>query len=218
MKTSNYISIFGLLAFLLSSCGSLSISQKRYSRGLNIDWFSAKEDKGIEQKQSSKKVRKLPEFQMAQNTEVSAELTSAIVEMETPAFRPVTAGSSLNPLLAQASATKNNGSVKAKSNLVSKVTVGLKNTAQKMVQKAPVRLSSKSIVNQTSDSDVNLILLVLLAIFIPPLAVYLYFGEITAHFWINIILCLVGGGIGGAVGYWGLGIIHALLVVFGIFG
>jgi uncharacterized membrane protein YqaE (UPF0057 family) len=63
-----------------------------------------------------------------------------------------------------------------------------------------------------------LILLVILALLLPPLAVYLYFGEINVHFWINLILCLVGGGVGVVVGYWGLAIIHALLVVFGVFG
>ena len=59
MKTSNYISIIAIMAFILSSCGSLSISQKRYSKGLNIDWFAAKEDKGAAQKVSVRKSKKV---------------------------------------------------------------------------------------------------------------------------------------------------------------
>jgi uncharacterized membrane protein YqaE (UPF0057 family) len=69
--------------------------------------------------------------------------------------------------------------------------------------------------------DVNTILLVILAIIIPPLAVFLFEGA-SSRFWIDLILALIGWG----VGFWLLGglgwicglaaIIYALLIVLGV--
>jgi uncharacterized membrane protein YqaE (UPF0057 family) len=53
--------------------------------------------------------------------------------------------------------------------------------------------------------DSNKVLKIVLAIFIPPLAVYLHEGKITGNFWINLVLTFVLFGIGG--------IIHALYLV-----
>jgi len=57
-------------------------------------------------------------------------------------------------------------------------------------------------------SNVPLILLVILAIFIPALAVFLYEG-VTTNFWISLILMLL-------VVSWLIGSIFALLVIFGV--
>ena len=54
--------------------------------------------------------------------------------------------------------------------------------------------------------DERTILLVILAILLPPLAVYLHQGEINTKFWISLILTLL---------IWVPGIIYALLVVLG---
>lgn len=55
--------------------------------------------------------------------------------------------------------------------------------------------------------DERTILLVILAILLPPLAVYLYENAITTKFWISLILTLL---------FWVPGIIYALLVVLGV--
>ena len=52
--------------------------------------------------------------------------------------------------------------------------------------------AKKDLVNSGSDSDVNLVLLVILAILIPPLAVYLKNKSIDKWFWITLILSLLG--------------------------
>ena len=46
--------------------------------------------------------------------------------------------------------------------------------------------------------DVELILLVIIALFIPPLAMYLYDGDTTSRFWISLILMLA------AIPLWGI--------------
>ncbi|MBA2498147.1 MAG: YqaE/Pmp3 family membrane protein [Chitinophagaceae bacterium] len=52
----------------------------------------------------------------------------------------------------------------------------------------------------------NTLLLVILAILLPPLAVYLHQGEINSKFWIALLLTLL---------FWIPGIIYALVVILG---
>lgn len=56
-------------------------------------------------------------------------------------------------------------------------------------------------------TDDNTILLAILAILLPPLAVYLKENAITTHFWISLILTLL---------FWLPGVIYAMLVVFDV--
>lgn len=69
-------------------------------------------------------------------------------------------------------------------------------------------LSSNQQKQKFSNSDVNLILLVILSILLPPLAVYLYEDDITSLFWIDVILTIF---------FWIPGVIFALVVVLGGF-
>lgn len=50
----------------------------------------------------------------------------------------------------------------------------------------------------------NKVLQVIVALFIPPLAVYMKNGKVDNAFWINIVLCILGGV---------PGVLHALYVV-----
>ena len=56
------------------------------------------------------------------------------------------------------------------------------------------------------EADTDTLLLVILAILLPPLAIYLYEGEINNRFWISLILTLLG---------WLPGIIYALVLILG---
>ena len=68
------------------------------------------------------------------------------------------------------------------------------------------------------DVDTNTLLLVVLAILLPPLAVYLYEEETNTKFWVTLLLFLLG--IAGAVFFsWLLifaAVVYALLVVLGV--
>jgi uncharacterized membrane protein YqaE (UPF0057 family) len=68
-----------------------------------------------------------------------------------------------------------------------------------------------------NDVDTNTLLLVVLAILLPPLAVYLHEKETNTKFWVTLLLFLLG--IAGAVFFsWLLifaSIVYALLVVLG---
>lgn len=56
-----------------------------------------------------------------------------------------------------------------------------------------------------SSNRVEQWVLAVLAIFIPPLAVYLYEDSFTGNFWLDLVLCLL---------FWLPGIIYAFLVIF----
>src|SRR5687767_10107689 len=60
--------------------------------------------------------------------------------------------------------------------------------------------------NEGKEPSTNTLLLVILAILLPPLAVYLHEGEINSRFWIALILTLL---------FWLPGVIYALIVILG---
>ena len=60
---------------------------------------------------------------------------------------------------------------------------------------------------QGKAADEQTILLVILAILLPPLAVYLHQNAINTKFWISLILTLL---------FWVPGVIYSLLVVLGV--
>ncbi len=68
----------------------------------------------------------------------------------------------------------------------------------------PNDLSASHQQHRVSSSGDDLFLLVLLAIFIPPLAVFLYEDDITNHFWIDLLLTIL---------FFIPGIIYALYII-----
>jgi uncharacterized membrane protein YqaE (UPF0057 family) len=56
------------------------------------------------------------------------------------------------------------------------------------------------------DASTNTLLLAILAILLPPLAVYLHEDAINSKFWISLLLTLL---------FWIPGVIYALIVIFG---
>ena len=67
------------------------------------------------------------------------------------------------------------------------------------------------------DAETNTILLAILAILLPPLAVYLYENDATSRFWITLVLFILG--VTGALFFSTLfllaAIVYALIVILG---
>jgi uncharacterized membrane protein YqaE (UPF0057 family) len=59
---------------------------------------------------------------------------------------------------------------------------------------------------QGEAAEINLLLLILITILIPPLGVYLHEGEINTRFWISLILTLL---------FYFPGLIYSLIVILG---
>ena len=80
----------------------------------------------------------------------------------------------------------------------------------KKERKLRVRNAKKELKNFKAEkragraADDNKVLLVILAILLPPLAVYLHEAEINTKFWISLVLTLL---------FWIPGVIYALIVV-----
>jgi uncharacterized membrane protein YqaE (UPF0057 family) len=111
-------------------------------------------------------------------------------------------------------ADQNVNKANVQKNLVSSISIVKEN-----VKKEAVKLTKKN--SSSPAGDVATILLVILAILIPPLAVFLFEG-VTSRFWIDLILAIIGWGVGfyllGGLG-WICGIasiIYALLIVLNV--
>jgi uncharacterized membrane protein YqaE (UPF0057 family) len=77
-----------------------------------------------------------------------------------------------------------------------------RHSLKQAIQQYRSAIKSKS---PTSPTDDSMLLLVILAILLPPLAVYIFKGGITTEFWICLLLTLLLAWIGG--------IIYALFVI-----
>jgi|GEM_PF-914160 len=88
-------------------------------------------------------------------------------------------------------------------NQVAPATKAPSKIAQKVMNKV-----TKKLVKKESGNDIdNKLVLVIIAIFLPWLAVYLYEGEITLNFWLSLLLWFL---------FWIPGFIYALLVIFDV--
>jgi uncharacterized membrane protein YqaE (UPF0057 family) len=81
-----------------------------------------------------------------------------------------------------------------------------KKSRLKEVKKQLKQLKADKKAGKVNKAETELALLIILAILLPPLAVYLHQGEINSKFWIALILTLL---------FWLPGVIYALIVVLG---
>jgi uncharacterized membrane protein YqaE (UPF0057 family) len=77
---------------------------------------------------------------------------------------------------------------------------------QKRSLKQTLKQYKQDVSNGASDADTNTILLVILAILLPPVAVLVHQEELNSKFWIALLLTLL---------FYLPGLIYALLVIFG---
>ena len=80
-----------------------------------------------------------------------------------------------------------------------------KNTRIKEVKKAIQKFKAEK-AGKGQAAEINMLLLILITILIPPLGVYLHQGEINSKFWISLILTLL---------FYFPGLIYSLIVILG---
>jgi len=194
------LSIFTIVILLFSSCGSLSISQKRYSNGLNIDWFAGKDKKADSPKvtKKTKKNHQVAVLETMTNDDVltqTSEYVSASLPSET-----------ITVDLSQSNTTEqvkhNKSRVKTRANQTSEKSGINKLSAIKTLSKI-----KKYGIAKTDDSVNILYLIMAFFPFLCLIAVYLYDGqELTTNFWVDLVLHLTVLG----------AIVFAILVVLGM--
>lgn len=197
MKTKSLLQlsgIFMMITLVLSSCNSsIEISKRRHSKGYYVsigsDSHKAKSQKATELNNAATSKK--------EEAKVAVEETEATVTTESSDVAVAPAAKTENTEVSTATTTVTAG--KTVTDKVAKQSKGSK-------LKKAIQLKKALKKNKLEDNtDVALLLLVILAIILPPVAVYMVKG-LEAHFWISILLTLL---------FWLPGVIHALLVVFG---
>ena len=226
MKIKLMLSVSLIATLILGSCASSNevtgggfLQKRKYTNGVyfkgngNLKGTSAKnEEKELDifkgEERNSKKY--------VSSTTASSETTS---ELETIFAEESVQAEDVNEemtVLSDGVASENNSKTKTISAVETKQSSNIE--SQREVNQHSKKVNLRKKMQKAPAGDVELILLVILALIIPPLAVYLYEGA-TQRFWIDLILALIGFG----VGFWlfgGLGwicalvsVIYALLIV-----
>ncbi len=226
MKIKLMLSVSLIATLILGSCASSNevtgggfLQKRKYTNGVyfkgngNLKGTSAKiEEKELDifkgEERNSKKY--------VSSTTASSETTS---ELETIFAEESVQAEDVNEemtVLSDGVASENNSKTKTISAVETKQSSNIE--SQREVNQHSKKVNLRKKMQKAPAGDVELILLVILALILPPLAVYLYEGA-TQRFWIDLILALIGFG----VGFWllsGLGwicglvsVIYALLIV-----
>jgi uncharacterized membrane protein YqaE (UPF0057 family) len=195
-----YLPLILILVAALSSCGALRVEKRHYRGGFYVDFNNNK----------------------TENVTPAAKEDVAVINEENPAPVNVTEESPKSTEAAAKPSEEQHNTQATKTSEKSSdspeaISLNLPSVDQPSSDKTSVE-EPASENNAAPDSDVMLIVLVILAIIIPPLAVYLKEG-LTGRFWLILILSILGGGfffypvIGGL---FLLAIILALLIVLDI--
>jgi uncharacterized membrane protein YqaE (UPF0057 family) len=191
------LSIFSISILLLSSCGSLSISQKRYSNGLNIDWFVGK-DKKADSPIVAKKTKKTHQEAVMQ-TIAKVDVQPQTNEFVSEALNSEPNKVDLSQSFSKQQLTKHRSNVIASTN----------NVKEKVNKIRTIKTLSKIKKAGISKTDDSVNVLYLIMAFFPILcliAVYLYDGQVSTNFWVDLILHITVIG----------AMVFAVLVVLGI--
>jgi uncharacterized membrane protein YqaE (UPF0057 family) len=186
--------LFGLIAGALASCSSVEIAKRQHRSGYYVSFGNktevnkteAKVNHNVAQHEVAQTPIESQEVEAVNNVDASEVAENNVVSNQKNELTP--SKSSKQNLFTQ---NLNEEKVESKkSNFVQK-------------------LAKKSIVSKLSKptNDIMLLILVILAIFLPPIAVGLKKNWALIPLLISIILTLL---------FWLPGIIHALLVVFDI--
>lgn len=185
------------VAAIILSLGSCTIEKRHYQSGYHVEWNHRNNaiDKAEEVKITSPEQEATAAVEIPGTTDVNA----VVVPMDSPA-------TSVQPVEETTTALGEEPIFKKQS------------TTQKLTELAEVRNNNQVEVaeseNDQADNSQNTsggsnqvsdVLLIILCLLIPPLAVYLYESDLTANFWVDLLLSLL---------FWVPGVIFAFLVCF----
>ncbi|HTF06046.1 MAG TPA: YqaE/Pmp3 family membrane protein [Bacteroidia bacterium] len=191
-----------IVAALFSSCSGLRIEKRHYSKGYYVDFNKGTDRDASVEKQTAKTEEKNQHEEPAISPAPTVDAVTAAPVTDAPVSAQTSKSESSNqPSVEEQSttATPNDQTV-----------AGDENSAVPNQGETP---------GGSAPDDTMLVLLVILAILLPPLAVYLAEG-VTSRFWITLILCLLAGPFfftpfAYVGGLWLIAVIIALLVVLG---
>ena len=230
MKTIKKLSLLAMVGLILGACSTSNnvmnnhlITKRKYTKGFHFNtkkhFKSEKTDK-TEELAFNASEEGVNDMQMRRSNDLAFNET-ANTELH---------GSNLNQVQVAENAevktatTQNAGTKSDKitrSNASGLNIVSWSNNTREKVSEIKQVQKQKQASKKAADDTVMLVLLVILAFIIPPLAVFIYEGA-TNRFWIDLILAILGFG----VGFWLLGgigwlaglaaVIYALLIVLAV--
>ncbi|MFN0031838.1 MAG: YqaE/Pmp3 family membrane protein [Flavobacteriales bacterium] len=188
-----YLFLFGILLIV----GSCTIEKRHYTGGYHVEWNSKinkLSNATVQPQENLASNASEVEFTMAEEAlQVAEKENNSSVETSQ---EEAVAGSSneLQPADLKVKAVKKS----------SKQTNAI-NRADVREAKQTIQQIAKPNMEDVNELNTNEVLLVILCIFIPFLAVFLFEGSITTNFWLDLLLCLL---------FWLPGIVFAFLVCF----
>ena len=230
MKKVSIVSLIAVLAIIISSCGSSNnvvsnngISKRKYNKGFffnrksNLKTADSKvKDADLKENKSIANVekRKVKKANKSVNITENTSRNETIAELESEE----TSNEITNEIFETSNRTSNADLSEDALDLEETENETTRSNERVVETKASDKNSNaQKSSNRGRAGDVHIVILVILALIIPPLAVYL-FEELTNRFWIDLILALVGIGLGlglGGIAYIAslAAIIYALLIV-----
>lgn len=199
--------------FLINSC---SVERRYHRTGLNVNWNNSSvkmknnkksinsesevNDETIAIEQAKKKIQEktVIGYSDAEIQDVASNSDELILNQEV---------NDAQPILVLNSNTENKTSINSHNSILNREIEKSTESVSYIKNRVGKKSEMKELVRQkSSSSDENTVLCVVLAFFIPPLAVYLYEGSWTKRCTINLVLTLLCGL---------PGLIHALIVILG---
>ncbi len=224
----NVVLIILATAMLLNACSSVSFTQRRYNRGIHIEQtrFAFSQHKGKQDVNNPKRVeerRRNHEERMLIPHHMVKEI--AVSDLGQLSDLPPTNGSEW--LTLQELTIDNHLYLTSSSNDVTTVMENEANmenvsTAERSLQLPAALTHEMEYEERSADADdtdelLTLLIFVLLAIILPPLALYLWEGGVTRNVKISLILVLLvllGFFAKTLISLYAIAIFHALYVMF----
>lgn len=178
---------------LMSSC---SIEKRHYMSGYHVDWHSRSAKVEHHKHQDTEDQTTVASNGLVNETAINTEqpCIQEVINVESVELTEQTASSNQNISKEEIKAEKKLNRIISQTLHQKDVTSTIDNTAQ-----------VNQVEQKSENADTELLLLALLAILLPPLAVFLFENSITTNFWISVILTLLG---------WLPGIIFAFYIIF----
>lgn len=199
-----------VLGLLITSCADRGFNKSRYGK---LNWINH----GFEKKATPDEAKKESETEKINNSKVEFKAD----EIEAEDVKPEVSGD-LDFKSDEGETIKTTESKTAPSPVTNPdITIvdKAKSSDLKEVSKQQVTNQDKSDTKDVSDDGIMLLILVILALIIPPVAVLVYEG-VTTRFWLNLLFAILGGAlffVTPGLGIFALiAVVHALLIVLGI--
>ena len=202
-----------VLGLLISSCADRGFNKSRYGK---LNWinhgFEKKSDNIQDEDISEVEKNDNIKIELIESVELSTEVKSSPNTGLTSKLKKTT------PVKSAEVGSIENEELAGTSPIDTEIHTG-ESQINDGVAYAPKKKNGLNNTKDVSEDGIMLLILVILALIIPPIAVLVYEG-VTTRFWLNLLFAILGGAlffVSPGLGIFALiAVVHALLIVLGI--